>query len=144
MKRAEIEKNHASHSFSLFFLFLSILGGMGALVYGLYSIVVRNRSVYGLVFYIAFGGLVLFYVLKAVRNGAFVRILLKISVVLIKIFLLLFCSAGVMLYGAFVVRHLVIGASVTPVAAVLIFIAFQRFRIALVLRKYFNYLQHRY
>jgi len=144
MKRAEIEKNHASHSFSLFFLFLSILGGMGALVYGLYSIVVRNRSVYGLVFYIAFGGLVLFYVLKAVRNGAIVRILLKISVVLIKIFLLLFCSAGVMLYGAFVVRHLVIGASVTPVAAVLIFIAFQRFRIALVLRKYFNYLQHRY
>jgi hypothetical protein len=137
-------QSHASHSLSLFLLFLSILGGMGALVYGLYSIVMKNRSVYGHVFYAAFGGLVLFYVLKAVRNGTFVRVLLKIFVVLIKMFLVLFSITGVMLYGAFVVRHLVIGACITPVVAVLVIVALQKFRIGFFVKKYFNNLRHRY
>ncbi|MBN2324622.1 MAG: hypothetical protein JXQ30_12875 [Spirochaetes bacterium] len=147
-KRSDLEALHtgtyASRSLSLFLLFLSILAGMGALVYGLYFIVVRSRSVYGLVFYIAFGGLVLFYVLKAVRSGDLVRVLLKISVVLIKMILVFFCIGCVMLYGAFVVRRLVVGAFVTPPVAVLAVVLFHRFRIVSSVRKYFNNLQHRY
>ena len=137
-------RRHVLRGLSLLLLYPAILGGMGAFVYGLYSIAARNRSVYGIVFYIAFGGLVLFFVLKAIRNGAIRRVLLKIAIVLIKLTLVLFCISAVMLYAAFVIRHPVIGASLTPVAGALLFIVFKRLKIAFALRKYFYYLQHRY
>lgn len=125
-------------------LFSLIFAGMGGLVYGLYRVAVISKSVYAVVFYIAFGGLIVFYVVRGFRKKLLSRIFIRITAALVKLLFILFCIVCVVLYAAFVVRFPVAGAAVSPILIVLIIFSFLRLKIGVFLRKYINYLRQRY
>lgn len=125
-------------------LFCAIFAGMGGLVFGLYRIAVFSGSIYAFVFYIALGGLVIFFLLKGIRKKLLLKVLVRMAAVLIKLLFIIFCIACVLLYGAFFVRFPVAGAIVTPVVGALTVFCFIRLKIGAFLKKWFQYLQHRY
>lgn len=140
--------SHAIHGIRQFLsavlLISLIFAGMGGLVFGLYRVAVISKSVYAVVFYIAFGGLIVFYVIRGFRKKLLSRIFIRMAAALVKLLFILFCIVCVVLYAAFVVRFPVAGAAVSPILIALIIFSFLRFKIGVFLRKYMNYLRQRY
>jgi len=125
-------------------LFSLIFVGMGGLVFGLYRVAVISKSVYAVVFYIAFGGLIVFYGIRGFRKKLLSKIFIRMAAAMVKLLFILFCIVCVVLYAAFVVRFPVAGAAVSPVLIALIIFSFFKLKIGVFLRKYINYLRQRY
>ena len=119
-------------------LFSLIFVGMGGLV------AVISKSVYAVVFYIAFGGLIVFYGIRGFRKKLLSKIFIRMAAAIVKLLFILFCIVCVVLYAAFVVRFPVAGAAVSPVLIALIIFSFFKLKIGVFLRKYINYLRQRY
>ena len=125
-------------------LFCLIFAGMGGLVYGLYRVAVISKSIYAVVFYSAFGGLIVFYVVRGFRKKLLLKILVRIATALVKLLFILFCIVCIVLYAAFVVRFPVAGAAAGPILIALIMFFFLRLKIGIFFRKYIDYLRQRY
>ena len=119
-------------------LFSLIFVGMGGLVYGLYRVAVISKSVYAIVFYIALGGLIGFYVVRGFRKKLLFKIFIRMATALVKLLFILFCIVCVVLYAAFVVRFPIAGAAVSPILIALIIFSFLRLKIGIFLRKYID------
>lgn len=119
-------------------LFSLIFAGMGGLVYGLYRVAVISKSVYAVVFYIALGGLIVFYVVRGFRKKLLLKIFIRMATALVKLLFILFCIVCIVLYAAFVVRFPVAGAAVSPILIALIIFSFLRLKIGIFLRKYID------
>jgi hypothetical protein len=93
-----------------------VFGLIGAIVYGLYSIALYSREVYGMVFYATAGLVFAYFLNRAIRTGVLKRILLKTAKALLHLLLICGVIAAFALIGGLVVRRPLLGSAVGAAA----------------------------